>query len=106
MRREDLLYFIGEYLTPVLQEELSDGRVKNIEFDADSGTLEIKAVFGKYIGRETIVQAQESVKNMLDIRRVRIFCCYPGSAFSKECVWDIFTELKTPRQTDSWTMRK
>ena len=95
MRREDLLYFIGEYLTPVLQEELSDGRVKNIEFDADSGTLEIKAVFGKYIGRETIVQAQESVKNMLDIRRVRIFCCYPGSVFSKECVWDIFTELKT-----------
>lgn len=94
MERDDLLYFIGEYLNPVLRETLSGGRVTHIDFNDATRAIEITAEFETFIDDGDIIEAQNSVKNILGINRVHIGGVYPPSQFTDRCYKTLVRELK------------
>lgn len=95
MKREDLLYFIGEYLNPMLCDLLSDGKVKRVDYNAEDKRIEITAEFEKFIPDDAMVEAQDSVKEKLSVNRVHIEGIYPPSEFSEKCYKTIVRELKS-----------
>lgn len=94
LRKDDLLYFIGEYLTPVLREALADGRVKKIDVTDNNTCLDIKADFEKIITKENLSEAQNLVKKVTGLKSVRICCCYAPELFGESYYPELIKEIK------------
>ncbi|MBR5772561.1 MAG: PolC-type DNA polymerase III [Clostridia bacterium] len=94
MDKNSLLYFIGDYLPPELQEKIARGTVRDIKFDSEKQTAEIKADFEKYIGKQDILDISSAVKDALSIRKVVIEGYYPAGEFGDSCFETISAALK------------
>ena len=94
MKTDDLLYFIGEALTPEQTEALSVGKVLNIDYDSDRDALYIEASFAKYIDSRIIKEAGANVGERFKVKHVNIYASYPGSEFTLDCLPSIFDRVK------------
>ena len=94
MKHDNLLYFIGEYISPECAKALEDGKVSNINLNTGSGVLNIEAVFDYAVDDDIIVQAQNEAAETLGIKRVIIDAHYAPGVFSKDSLKGIIRVLK------------
>ena len=97
MNNDDLLYFIGEYLSEKSSAALEGGTVTDIFFDEQSGALDIKAKFPNFIDDDTITAAQNEASTALGISRVDIDCFYEGVEFDSAAFNTVIRKLKAAK---------
>lgn len=92
---KDILYFIGEYLSPNMRKYFEGGRVSNIGLDETTSTLSIAADFEKVVDDRAVVETQNILTDVLKIKKTVISCRYPESEFGRECIPVLLRDLKT-----------
>lgn len=94
MQDNNILNFIGEYISGDLREIFSHGLVEHISLDEDAMKLNITARFDTYIEDKYIVSAQNEIKSSVGVGKVTINPLYNRSMFTQECVPQLIRALK------------
>lgn len=94
MQDNNILNFIGEYISQGLREILSHGLVEHISLDEEAMKLSITARFDTYIEDKHIISAQSEIKNAVGVGKVMIIPLYNRSEFTHECVPQLIRALK------------
>lgn len=94
MQDNNILNFIGEYISRDLREIFSHGLVEHIFLDEEAMKLNITARFDTYIEDKHIVSAQNEIKSAVGVGKVTINPLYNRSMFTQECVPQLIRALK------------
>ncbi len=94
MQDNNILNFIGEYISRDLREIFSHGLVEHIFLDEEAMKLNITARFDTYIEDKYIVSAQNEIKSAVGVGKVTINPLYNRSMFTQECVPQLIRALK------------
>ncbi len=91
---KDILYFVGDYLDENLRQALSGGEVSQISLDEETSALTVRARFGGFIDSGLIKNAQDEIREALEIRKVVIDAVFPPEEFGIKCVKSVVAALK------------
>ena len=92
--QNNILDFIGEYLSEGLREILSGGLVEHINLDEENMKLGITAAFDRYIEDKNIILVQNEVKKALGLNKVTVIPHYRADALGEQCVPQLIRALK------------
>ena len=92
--KNDLLYFIGDFIGGELREAFAGAKVSKIDLSEETGSLYIKAGFDRFIDSGTFALAQNEIREALGIRKVTIDAVFPSGEFGIECIDSVISALR------------
>lgn len=94
MQKTDFLALFGDYIDAALIEKLPHGEMEKCVLSIENRTLEIVAVFDRYIEHRLCETIKQTLKNSLSLERIEFVARYAPELLTSEAVGDMADEIK------------